>query len=154
MIWRHEVGLLMATVRREIRIRRPAGDVWAVAGDPARLHRWFPGIVDSTVDGTTRVITTASGITMPEEILTVDPILRRFRYRIVSPIVREHLGVIDVFDLGDDTSLVSYSTDAEPDAMALMIGGATGGALRELRRQLESDDRTPDDRTPDDRTEA
>ena len=54
-----------------------------------------------------------------------------------SPIVASHLGTIDVFDLGDGRSLVSYSTDAEPDALALMIGGATGNALHELRRQME-----------------
>ncbi len=129
----------MATVRRETRIRRSADDVWALAGDPARLHEWFPGMVSSIVEGSTRTVTTATGIEMPEEILTVDPILRRFQYRITSPIVQQHLGVIDVFDLGDDSSLVAYSTDAQPDAMALIIGGATGGALAELRRQLEDD---------------
>ncbi|MFO7591569.1 MAG: SRPBCC family protein [Acidimicrobiia bacterium] len=128
----------MATVRRETRIARSADDVWALVGEPSRLHEWFPGMVASTVDGSTRTITTATGIEMPEEILTIDPILRRFQYRLTSPIVQQHLGVIDVFDLGDDTSLVSYSTDAEPDAMALIIGGATGGALAELRRILET----------------
>ena len=35
------------------------------------------------------------------------------------------------------TTLVSYATDCEPDAMALIIGGATGSALGELKRQLE-----------------
>ena len=34
--------------------------------------------------------------------------------------------------------LVAYGTDCEPAAMALMIGGAAGSALQELRRQLES----------------
>ena len=52
--------------------------------------------------------------------------------------VRDHLGSIDVFDLGDDTTLVSYSTRCEPDALALMIGGATGNALLELKRQMET----------------
>ena len=128
----------MATIRRELRVDRPADDVWALVGDPARIHEWFPGMVASSVEGTTRTITTATGIEMPEEILTIDAVQRRFRYRITSPIVQDHLGVIDVFDLGDETSLVAYSTDAEPDAMALMIGGATGAALAELRDQLES----------------
>jgi len=32
---------------------------------------------------------------------------------------------------------VSYATDCEPAALALMIGGATGNALKELKRQLE-----------------
>jgi hypothetical protein len=34
---------------------------------------------------------------------------------------------------------VSYSTDADPDPVALVIGGATGNALKELKRQLESE---------------
>jgi hypothetical protein len=133
----HAATARTATVRREVRIRRAAADVWALAGDPARVHHWFPGMVAVELDGRSRTITTASGLTLPEEIVTIDPILRRFQYRLVAPIVRHHLGTIDVFDLGDGTSLVSYATDCDPGAMALVIGGATGAALRELRRQLE-----------------
>ena len=56
-----------------------------------------------------------------------------------APFLRHHLGTIDVHDLDDGTSLVVYATDAEPDTLALVIGGATGAALRELRCQLEAD---------------
>ena len=129
----------MGTVRRYQRIARSADDVWAVVGDPASISGWFPGIVDAKVDGSTRIITTASGLPMPEEIVTNDALQRRFQYRVTGGFVRNHLGTIDVFDLGDGTSLVSYATDCEPDAMALMIGGATGGAVAELKRQLEDD---------------
>ena len=128
----------MASVRRSTRIDRSADDVWAVLGDPTTITRWFPGVLEVTVDGTARVITTASGLTIPEEIVTNDPIQRRFQYRITSSIVAHHLATIDVFDLDDGTSLVSYATDCEPDAMALMITGGTGNALLELKRQLES----------------
>ena len=127
----------MASVRRQLIFDRSADDVWAVIGDPATIHTWFPGMADSTVDGTTRLITTVTGLPMPEEIITNDPIQRRFQYRVTSPIFTSHLGTIDVFDLDDGRSLVSYSTDAEPDALALMIAGATGNALHELRRQLQ-----------------
>ena len=137
----------MATVRREVRIDRPADEVWAVVGDPAAIHRWFPGMEDAAVDGTTRVITTSSGLPMPEEIVTLDHLQRRFQYRVTAPFLRHHLGTIDVHDLGDGTSLVVYATDAEPDTLALVIGGATGAALRELRRQLETDP-GPGDRRP------
>ena len=41
-------------------------------------------------------------------------------------------------DLGDDTALVVYSTDADPRTMALTIGGGTARALDELKRQMES----------------
>ncbi len=51
---------------------------------------------------------------MPERLLTVDASLRRLQYRITAPMFREHLGTIDVHDLGDGSSLVVYSTDAEP----------------------------------------
>jgi Polyketide cyclase / dehydrase and lipid transport len=127
----------MGTVRRQVRIARSADDVWAVAGDPTTLHHWFPGLVDVKVEGSLRTVTTASGLPMPEEIVTIDAIQRRFQYRLVAGIVQNHLGTIDVFDLGDGSSLVAYATDCEPDAMALIIGGATGSALLELKRQME-----------------
>src|SRR3954471_2836293 len=125
------------SVRRQVRIARSPADVWAVVGDPARIQDWFPGIVDSTVDGTTRVITTGSGLPMPEEIVTNDPLQRRFQYRITAPMFREHLSTLDVFDLGDGTSLVAYSADANPSTMALVIAGAAGNALEHLRTMLE-----------------
>ena len=134
----------MATVRRQVTIHRSADDVWAVIGDPRTIADWFPGIESCTVDGTTRVITTVTGLPLPEEIVTVDAIQRRFQYRVTAPIIEGHLGTIDVFELEDGNSLVSYATDCEPPAMALMIGGATGGALAELRRQLEAGDRSGD----------
>jgi hypothetical protein len=114
--------------------------VWPLIGDPTAIAGWFPGMVDAQVDGSVRVITTAAGIPLPEEIVTVDPILRRFQYRVTAPLLRNHLGTVDVFDLRDGRSLVSYSTDAEPDPVALIIGGATGNALHELKRQLEEPD--------------
>ncbi len=127
----------MASVRRQVIIDRAADDVYAVIGDPATIAEWFPGMVSATVDGTTRVITTESGLPMAEEIVTNDAIQRRFQYRLAPGFIQDHLGTIDVFDLGDGRSLVAYSTDCEPAALALMIGGATGNALKELKRQME-----------------
>lgn len=132
----------MATVRREIRIHAPAEEVWATIGDPGTIHEWFPGIVASTVEGTVRTITLGSGVPLPEDIITNDPILRRFQYRISGGLFRNHLGTVDVLDLGDGTCLTVYSTDAEPDVMALVIGGASGAALHELKRQIEAGERT------------
>lgn len=125
------------SVRREVRIACPPDDVWAVVGDPQRVSEWFPGIASSETDGDTRVITMDSGLPMPETILTRDPLLRRFQYRITAPVVVEHLSTIDVFDHGDGTSLVVYSCDADPSPMALIIGGAAGNALENLRDILE-----------------
>jgi uncharacterized protein YndB with AHSA1/START domain len=130
---------VLGSIRHEIRIDRPAADVWTLAGDATMLHTWFPGIVDCTVDGTTRVITMGSGISMPEEILMCDDLQRRFQYRITAPLFKHHRGTIDVIDLGDQTSLVVYSTEADPRTMALVIASGTNGALHELKRQMEGD---------------
>jgi hypothetical protein len=131
----------MATVRRELRMHHPAEAVWSAIGDAAAIQEWFPGIVAATVDGSTRTITLGSGIPMVEEIVTNDPILRRFQYRLTGGFIRSHLGTVDVIDLDDGTCLAVYSTDAEPDVMALVVGGATGNALHELRRQFDSGER-------------
>jgi hypothetical protein len=130
---------VLGSIRHETRIRRPADEVWQLVGDAARLYEWFPGIASSPVDGTRRLITTEAGLPMPEEILVVDPVQRRFQYRLTSPMFRHHRGTIDVLDLDDETCVVVYSTEADPRAMALVIGGATAGALDELRRQMETD---------------
>ena len=138
---------MLGSIRHETRIRRSADEVWQLVGDAARLYEWFPGITSSPVDGTSRLITTDAGLPMPEEILVVDPVQRRFQYRLTSPMIRHHRGTIDVIDLGLDvdgaTCVVVYSTEADPRAMALVIGGATAGALDELRRQMEAPETDP-----------
>jgi len=129
-----------ASVRREIRIQRPAGDVWKVVGDPTRVHEWFPGIASCSVQGDERVITTAAGQVFTEKLLTLDPLQRRFQYELVSPMCREHLGTIDVLELDERSCLVVYGTDAEPATMALVIAGGTGAALEKLRDLVEGGD--------------
>jgi hypothetical protein len=129
--------MTLGSLRHEIRIHRTAGDVWERVRDAAGLHTWFPGITSCQVDGMNRVIVLGSGMPMPEEILVIDDVQRRFQYRITAPIFKHHRGTIDVIDLGDDTSLVVYSTEADPRTMALTIAGGTAGALDELKRQME-----------------
>jgi len=126
-----------ASIRREVRIVRTPDDVWAWVGAPARLAEWWPGIVAAEVDGDSRTITLGSGLPMPEQLLTVDPLQRRLQYRITGALFREHTSTIDVHDLGDGSSLVVYSIDADPSTMALVIAGAAGNALNNLRCLLE-----------------
>jgi hypothetical protein len=125
------------SVRRQVRIKRSPEEIWDFIGDPSRISEWFPGITAATVDGTSRVITTGSGIPIPEEILTQDSVQRRFQYRITGPMVKEHLSTMDVLDLEDGTSLVVYAADADPSTMALIIAGAAGNALENLRTMME-----------------
>jgi hypothetical protein len=125
------------SVRRQVRIARPADDVWAIVGDLARIPEWFPGITAATYDGHTRVVTTGSGMQMPEEIVTHDHVQRRVQYRLTVPIFQEHLSTLDILDLGDGTCLAVYGADATPATMALIIAGAAGNALHHLRSLME-----------------
>jgi carbon monoxide dehydrogenase subunit G len=131
------VTVRRASVRRELRIARPPAAAWEVIGDPARLAEWWPGVTAVEVAGVLRTVTTSAGLSITEEIVTLDPLQRRFQYRIRGGLVSEHLSTIDVIDLGDGTSIAVYSVDAAPATMALVISGAGWGALEELRRLLE-----------------
>jgi Polyketide cyclase / dehydrase and lipid transport len=130
--------MTFGAIRHHIRINRSAAEVWAIAGDPTRLHEWFPGITACQVDGIQRTITLGSGLTLPEEILVNDSVQRRFQYRITAPMFVFHRGTIDVIDLDDGTCVAVYTTEADPRTMALSISGGTAGALDELKRQVEA----------------
>jgi hypothetical protein len=127
----------VASLRHERRIGAEANTVWEVVRRPESIPQWFPGIVSCTVEGNVRVITTASGLEIPEEILSIDDTLRHFAYRITAPMYSFHLGVIDVFEITAHDSLCVYSTTAIPDTLALFIDGAAVGALNEIQRLAE-----------------
>ncbi|HQT99006.1 MAG TPA: SRPBCC family protein [Acidimicrobiales bacterium] len=128
----------MASLRHERQVDAPADFVWAVIRDPASIPAWFPGIVSCTVEGTRRTIRTATGLEIPEEILVSDALLRRFAYRITAPLYELHVGTIDVFALDSHSSLCVYGTTALPDTLALIVAGATKGALEEIARLAET----------------
>ena len=128
---------MRGSVRREAVIEASADDAWRLVGRPEVLHTWFPGIVECRVEGDRRTVTLGTGLALEETILTNDPLQRRFQYRITGGLFAEHLATLDVIALGEGRCLVTYATDADPATMAVVLGGAMGGALDELRRQLE-----------------
>lgn len=127
----------MGTVRRHVVIQRSAAEVWALIGDPTALPRWWPGIETATVDGESRVVVTGAGLPFPEQIVTNDALLRRFQYKITAPMFRHHLSTLDVFEIDDRSCLVAYGVDAEPNVLALTIGGAAGNALKNVKQMME-----------------
>lgn len=122
----------MGTVRRHTFLDASADAVWSLVGNPARLHEWFP-IVSCEVQGNKRWINLASGLRFEEDIVTLDHDLRRFQYSIVNnAIIKTHLGTVDVIPDGPERCLVMYSTDLEPEVMALIIAGGAGAGLEKL----------------------
>ena len=112
----------MATRRSEVCIPRPADEVWKIVEDAGSIHRWFPLISTSTIEGERRTVVLQDGSRV-DEVISVVPELRRFQYRIVGGDVpvESHLGTVDVHDLGAE-SLMVYSTEISPDPLAEVIG--------------------------------
>jgi hypothetical protein len=127
-------------MRHSIRLDCPADVVWDMVGAPERLAEWWDGVESCTVEGDQRTILTRSGLPMPERLLTIDAQQRRFQYRITAPLFVEHLSSIDVIDLHDGTCLTTYSVDAEPAVLTLVIAGAARAALHRLPDVLGVDE--------------
>ena len=127
----------MGSVRRHIFINCDAQRVWDFVGAPERLHEWFP-IVSTRVEGKKRWIILDGGITFEEDIITLDHDLRRFQYKIINnPLITMHTGTVDVIDDERGGCLVIYSTDMDPEVLALPIAGAAGVGLKKLKEMFD-----------------
>ncbi|HEX5615617.1 MAG TPA: SRPBCC family protein [Acidimicrobiia bacterium] len=131
----------MATLRREVRIARPADAVWDVIADAGTIADWFPAMESSSIEGDVRRCSLRSGLELIERIVTSDAELRRFQYRVTGGVpVIEHLATVDVFALGPADALLVYSTEVEPAPLALVLGDAIEEAVLNLRARLEGSD--------------
>ncbi len=129
----------MATIRHHARIAAPPDEVWKAVADAGSISTWFPLIEESRAADGKRFCTLKGGGKLEEEIVTSDDDLRRFQYRITAgdiP-VEFHLGTVDVLPDGD-TSLVVYSTDVTPDAVAEQMDGVISQGLQGLKDHLEA----------------
>ncbi len=128
----------MASLRTHTRIARSADDVWVTVSYAGGISTWFPGIEQSSASGGARSCTLAGGVQLEEDIVNVDAALRRFQYRITGGMpVEHHLGTIDVLEDGDGQSLVVYSTEVTPDAVADLMGASIESGLQGLKSHLE-----------------
>jgi hypothetical protein len=127
----------MGTVRRHTFVDCNADKVWSFVGAPERLHEWFP-ITECRVEGNKRWITLAAGIVFEEDVITLDQDLRRFQYKIVNnSLIKFHLGTVDVIPDGDNRCLVMYSTDMDPEVLALPIAGAASLGLEKIKQMFD-----------------
>jgi carbon monoxide dehydrogenase subunit G len=97
-------------------VARPPEEVWALAGDPARIGEWFPPVVAVEMDGDLRRATMGYGAVLVERITRRDDAARSYAYSVVEgiPGLIRHEAVITV-DESLDGSRVRWSQDAESD---------------------------------------
>ncbi|MFM7337344.1 MAG: SRPBCC family protein [Actinomycetota bacterium] len=127
----------MGTVRRHAFVDCDADTVWKFVGAPERLAEWFP-VTNCKVEGDKRFITLAAGIVFEEDIITLDHDLRRFQYKIVNnSLIKFHLATVDVIADGPTRCVVVYSTDMDPEVLALPIAGAASVGLKKVKEMFD-----------------
>jgi Polyketide cyclase / dehydrase and lipid transport len=128
----------MATVEHQVRIARPADEVWEVLCDFWGLAEWFPGIenCEKTSDDIRTI--RMGNIAIDEQLLERDDDARSFAYTIAkSPMPLEfHRAEWSVAEDGDGSLLTVRAEVSPDDAMGLM-GPVYEQAADGLRKHLE-----------------
>ncbi len=109
----------MATLREILHLHAPTTAVWDAVRDVGELHRRLvPGFVtEARLEQGARVITFANGMTVREEIVSVDDDSRRLAYAIPKGQFLHYQGTVDVEDDGVGSRLV-WTVDLLPDEQA------------------------------------
>jgi hypothetical protein len=135
----------MASIRLTIPIARPAPAVWAAVADVGAVHerlaRGF--VVDTRLDGDSRLVTFANGVVARELLVDVDREARRVAYAVVdSPLgLRHHHASMEVVAGSDGTSQLVWTADVLPDAAAAAVGQMMDTGAEVIRRTIEEDAR-------------
>ena len=113
----------MASIRKEVPIAAPAEEVWAALRDAGNVHRLFPGVlVDSRLEGDTRVVAFANGLVVRERIVAVDDGGRRVAYAVLREGVVHHSASMQVLPEGQAGCRFVWTSDFLPDSLAESFG--------------------------------
>ena len=129
----------MATLRETLSLRAPAAAVWDAVRDVGELHRRLvPGFVtEARLEQGARVITFVNGVTVREEIVSVDDDLRRLVYAIPRGQFLHYQGTVEVEDDGAGSRLV-WTVDLLPNEAADNIRGMMRQGAAVMRATLDS----------------
>lgn len=126
----------MGEARAEIRIKKPADEVWAVIGDYGNLG-WMPGVDSCVMEGENDRVLGMFGMRIVERQFERDDAERTLTYGIVDGDMKPevHRATITVNSEGPG-SFVTWDVTTD-DGMVDVMQGAYSGALAALKEQLE-----------------
>jgi len=128
----------MATLHKAIFIDAAPDDVWDAVRDLGALHtRLVPGfVVDTKLDGDSRVVTFANGTVARETILSLDEDRRRLAWNAEGAKTTHYNAVLHVLSDGAGTRVV-WTTDLLPHELAPPIGTMQEEGLAAMKKALE-----------------
>ena len=128
----------MATLRKEVHIEASPDAIWDAARDLGALHtRLVPGfVVDTKLDGNTRVVTFGNGMVVREPIISVDDQRRRLAWTTIGGKTTHYNAVLEVFADRSGARVV-WTTDLLPDEMAGPVGAMQENGLAVMKQTFE-----------------
>jgi carbon monoxide dehydrogenase subunit G len=129
----------MASVRKEIETKAQPDDAWAAIEDIGALHtRLVPGfVIDTRVEPGARVVTFGNGVILREPIVTIDPVSRRLVWTAEGGRTNHYNASIQVFQHGDEKTIVVWIADFLPDTMANNIAVAMEAGMDVMKKTLD-----------------
>jgi carbon monoxide dehydrogenase subunit G len=126
-----------------IDIAVPPDAAWALAGDPARVHEWFPAVTGCEVVGDERRATTARGGELVERLSDIDPAGRSYAYSVIDgiPGLTSHRATIAVLPSAAGSRVVwrqTATSDVEGYDLERRLSGVMTQGLERLREILEA----------------
>jgi uncharacterized protein YndB with AHSA1/START domain len=130
----------MASIIKEVRIEARPEAVWDALSDVGALHtRLAPGFVlDTRMDGDARIVTFGNGVVAREEILEVNPALRRVAWAIVGGQFAHYHATAQVFPDGAAGTRFVWTAYVLPSESAPRIGAMIESGLAVIKRTLEA----------------
>jgi hypothetical protein len=129
----------MASIHKELEINAPAEDVWDAVRDIGAVHtrlaRQF--VIDTQLDGDSRLVTFANGEVVRERIVTMDDHARRLVYAVVDWRTTHHNASFQVVP-GDTGCRLVWITDLLPDSLAALVNGFVEQGCVAIRQTLET----------------
>jgi hypothetical protein len=129
----------MASIIKQFDVAAPAGAVWDAVADFGALHtRLVPGFVtDVVVDGDVRTVTFGNGMVVREQLVGMDPELRRLAYANDLEGAERHAASVQIAD-SPIGCRVTWITDVLPDSFEAAISPMMDDGAAAMQRHFAS----------------
>lgn len=130
----------MASIRKEIRISAPVERVWDALKDVGALHtRLVPGFVKDTVlEGPSRLVLFGNGMSVREDIVSIDATQRRVAWAVVGQQFRHYNGAAWVEADPKGGSRFVWTVDLLPNEMASQVEQMMTTGISVVRQTMEA----------------
>jgi carbon monoxide dehydrogenase subunit G len=130
----------MASIHKEIQVRRPRAVVWDAIRDVGAIHkRLVPGfVVDCRLESDSRYLTFGNGMTIREIIVDVDDRNFRHSWSARGEPFAHHNASIQVFVEDDNTCRLVWIADLLPNEIAGATAEMIEQGLQTMKATLEA----------------